>query len=103
MNDAFRFPAVRHLCGGYLNRDWPREYGTVEAALETYARDSEPARLVAVVTEIGELLDAGPSVVLATLTALGCAYVFPDPAAAVTFIQSMRRTLEGRVEGKRLS
>ena len=93
MNDAFRFPALHHLCGAYLNRDWPRDYRTIQNAVRAYARETDAARRSAVIGEIDDLLESSPAAVRDALTALGCAYAFADSEAAVAFLWAARLTL----------
>ncbi len=95
MNAAFRFPALLQLCGAYLNREWPEEYGTLGHAVGAYAAETSPARHAVVTREIDELLASNPVVVLATLGSLGCDD-FENSATAVAFLRAARATINGQ-------
>ncbi len=96
MVDVHQFPALRHLFGAYLNRDWPDEYGTVDHALESYRKETDATRRHAAIAEVDAILSKPGSddAVAKLIDALGCEYDFePGGDAAIPFL----RNLEARI------
>ncbi|MBZ5737640.1 contact-dependent growth inhibition system immunity protein [Nocardioides mangrovi] len=49
-------PALWSFVGIYFNQDWPEDYGTEEASIDSFAAD-DPASVASLVTEIRWVLD----------------------------------------------
>ena len=87
------FPALRHLLGAYLNRDWPEEYGSIEAAVDAYRREADAARRSSAVSEIDKLLATllDEAALAEFVGDLGCAYNFEGaPDGAAGFLKMIR-------------
>lgn len=72
------FEALRNLLSGYLGEDWPAEFGSWEASVDTFVADDPDSAAHALVA--ADALAARPdSAISAYLHEIWCGY---DPAGA---------------------
>jgi len=50
------YPALSYMCRGYVNQDWPGEYGHVWAAVDDFVEE-EPDKAPQVPDEVAALLE----------------------------------------------
>jgi hypothetical protein len=85
--DRTDYPELRQLCGAYLNADVAADYGSVEAALAAYRRETGPAHRRVALTELARLRGTTSShaALAQAWEALGCelAFTTPDDAHAL--------------------
>ena len=78
------YPELRQLFGAYLNADFPATYGTVEAALDAYRRETGAGHRRAALAELVRLraTTSSHAAFADTLTGLGCEIAFARPVEA---------------------
>ena len=96
--DVARYPELRQLFRAYLNADFARNHGTVDAALAAYRRETGPGHRAAAAAELERLI-AAPGALMKLndqFAALGCEVQLANAGAALGLAAHIRRVTDDR-------
>jgi CdiI immunity protein len=97
--DPRDFAALRELFRGYFHQDWKQEYGTIEQAVQQFARDTDPEQRAEVArqwTRFVELTRPQPLPIIVRLltSALGSSWIPTDVCQLEALTHALQQSSE---------